>query len=183
MTIIQDSIVPLVDVLAWPLVALALALLFRKPLAALIPFIERIKFPGGEVRLRERLEKTRSQVELSLPLQDPPLIDERIQDVSETYPRGAMIESWLLIERELMDLAENHSVRMSPSQRRTPRRVAQALVAARVLDESLAAIVSDLQAIRNSVVHSINISPSSTDAREYATTAVRVVAAIREKRK
>ena len=58
----------------------------------------------------------------------------------------------------------------------------RALVAAGILDDSLAAIVSELQAIRNSVVHSINISPSGHEAREYATMAARVVAAIREKR-
>ena len=182
MTTILDSLVPLVDALAWPLVALALALIFRKPLAALIPLIERIKFLGGEVRLRERLEKTSSQAERSLPLQDPPLVDERIQDVAETYPRGAMIESWLLIERELVDLAEDRNVRISPSQRRSPKQVARALVAAGILDDSLAAIVDELQAIRNSVVHSVSISPGGDDAREYAMTAARVVATIRGKR-
>ena len=182
-TTILDSLVPLVDALAWPLVALILALIFRKPLAALIPLIERIRFPGGEVRLRERLEETRSQAELSLPLQDPPLIDERIQDVAETYPRGAMLESWLLIERELIDIAENRDVRISPSQRRSTRQVTRALVAAGILDDSQAAIVDDLQAIRNSVVHSNAIAPSRDDAREYARTAARVVAAIRGKRK
>ena len=181
-TTILDSLVPLVDALAWPLVALTLALIFRKPLGALIPLIERIRFPGGEVRLRERLEETRSQAELSLPPQDPLLIDERIEDVAETYPRGAMIETWLLIERELIDLAENRNVHLSQSQRRSARQVARTLVAADILDDSVAAIVDDLQAIRNSVAHSIAISPSGDDAREYATTAALVSAAIRAKR-
>ena len=60
--------------------------------------------------------------------------------------------------------------------------MARALVAAGILDDTLAAIVGDLRAIRNSVAHSINISPSGEDAREYAITAARVVAAIRGKR-
>ncbi|MYB77229.1 MAG: hypothetical protein F4X83_09065 [Chloroflexi bacterium] len=162
--------------------ALALALIFRKPIVGLIPLIERIKFPGGEVNLRRQLEETSSQAERSLPSQDPPSIDERIQDIAESYPRGAMIESWLLIERELIDVAEGLDVPISPSQRRSPRQVAQALAKAGILDESLVKIVSDLQSIRNSVVHSISISPSRDDAREFATTATRVVAAIREKR-
>ena len=181
-TTILDSLVLFIDVLAWPLVVLALALIFRKSLVALIPLIERIKFPGGEVNLRERLEETRSQAERSLPFQGPPSIDERIQDIAETYPRGAVIESWLLIERELTDLAEGLDVPISPSQRMSPRQVARALVTAGILDDSLGRIVNDLQTIRNSVVHSTGVSPSRDDAREYATTAARVVTAIRGKR-
>ena len=181
-TTILDSLVPLVDVLAWPLVALALALIFRKPFFALIPLIERIKFPGGEVNLRKRLDETRSQAERTLPFQEPPSIDERIQDIAETYPRGAVIESWLLIERELTDMAEGLDVSISPSRRRSPGQVAQALVAAGILDDSVLRIVNDLRTIRNSVVHSNSISPSRDDAREYAITAARVVAAIRERR-
>ena len=181
-TTILDSLVPLVDALAWPLVALALALIFRKPLVALIPLIERIKFPGGEVNLRKRLEETRSQAERTLPFQEPPSIDERIQDIAETYPRGAVIESWLLIERELTDMAESLGAPMSPPRRRSPGQVAQELVAAGLLDDSVLRIVNDLRTIRNSVVHSNRISPSRDDAREYATMAARVVAAIRERR-
>ena len=181
-TTILDSLVPLVDALAWPLVALALALIFRKPLVALIPLIERIKFPGGELNLRKRLEETRFQAERTLPFEKPPSIDERIQDIAETYPRGAVIESWLLVERELNDVAEGLGVPISPSQRRSPRQVAHALVAAGILDDSLERIVNNLQTMRNSVVHSIGVSPSRDDAREYASMAARVVAAIREKR-
>ena len=179
-TEIIDFIVALVDALIWPALILALVLMLRKPLADLIPLVERIRFHGLEVNFfRERLGEVVSRSDRILPSPESSPVDERIlADFSST---GAIIESWLLVEREMMDLAESHHLSLTAQQRRVPQRMAQALARAGIIDDDLAAVVRDLREVRNIVAHTPGMTPNTNDAEEYAATATRIVSALRQK--
>ncbi len=59
-TALLDSIVGLVDALAWPVVAVIVVFMLRKPLGHLIPLIEKIRFKDMEVYFRQLIEQTTS---------------------------------------------------------------------------------------------------------------------------
>lgn len=170
-----DSIVRLVDALAWPVVAVIVAFMVRKPLASLITLIERVRYKDVEVNFRQLMEEATSKADAVSPLLDVPPIDERIQDLATVYPRGAIIESWLQVERAVADLAEARDLSVSAARQSSPRQLVGALQKAGILDENLAKLVTDLQAIRNGVVHAIDFSPSRNDAQEYTMTSARVI--------
>ena len=48
-----DSIVRLVDALAWPVVAVIVVFMARTPLARLTPLIERVRYKDVEVNFRQ----------------------------------------------------------------------------------------------------------------------------------
>ena len=180
-TALLDSIVGLVDALAWPVVAVVVVFMLRKPLANLIPLVEKIRFRDMEVYFRQLIEETTSQADAVSPSLDPPPIDERIQDLAKVYPRGAIIESWILIERAVVDLAEVRQTSVPPSRRKSTRQVVAALEKAGLLGEDLAKIVIDLNVIRNGVAHTQDLSPSRAEAQEYAKTAARVIALLQDR--
>ena len=180
-TALLDSIVSLVDALAWPVVAVIVVFMLRKPLGHLIPLIEKIRFKDMEVYFRQLIEQTTSQVDAVSPSLDTPPIDERIQDLARVYPRGAIIESWILIERAVVDLVEARQSPVPRSRQKSTRQVVAMLEKAGILDEDLAKIVKDLNVIRNGVVHTQDLSPSSGDAQEYISTAARVIALLKER--
>ena len=176
-----DSIVRLVDALAWPVVAIIVVFMIRKPLARLIPLIERVRYKDVEVNFRQLIEETTSKVDAVSSLLDVPPIDERIQDLAKVYPRGAIIESWLLVEKAVSELADARDISASASRRRSPRQVVGALEKTGILDEDLAKLVMDIYAIRNGVAHTSDFSPSRDDAQEYIRTSARVITLLQDR--
>ena len=181
-TSILDYAVPLADALAWPLVVLTLALIFRKPLVNMISNIESIKFPWGEAKIGQQIEDVSTIANSITLLVEPPHVDERIPDVADFYPSGVIIESWLLVEKEMTELAESHQLRLTPQQRRLPNQITQALVEADIIDAGVGAAIRGLREIRNKAVHTTGVSLSMKDAQEYATTTTRILFALRERR-
>ena len=167
-TSILDYAVPLADALAWPLVVLTLALIFRKPLVNMISNIESIKFPWGEAKIGQQIEDVSTIANSITLLVEPPHVDERIPDVADFYPSGVIIESWLLVEKEMTELAESHQLRLTPQQRRLPNQITQALVEADIIDAGVGAAIRGLREIRNKAVHTTGVSLSMKDAQEYA---------------
>ena len=74
-TSILDYAVPLADALAWPLVVLTLALIFRKPLVNMISNIESIKFPWGEAKIGQQIEDVSTIANSITLLVEPPHVD------------------------------------------------------------------------------------------------------------
>ena len=181
-TSILDYAVPLADALAWPLVVLTLALIFRKPLVNMIYNIESIKFPWGEAKIGQQIEDVSTIANSITLLVEPPHVDERIPDVADFYPSGVIIESWLLVEKEMTELAESHQLRLTPQQRRLSNQITQALVEADIIDAGVGAAIRGLREIRNKAVHTTGVSLSMKDAQEYATTTTRILFALRERR-
>ena len=181
-TSILDYAVPLADALAWPLVVLTLALIFRKPLVNMISNIESIKFPWGEAKIGQQIEDVSTIANSITLLVEPPHVDERIPDVADFYPSGVIIESWLLVEKEMTELAESHQLRLTPQQRRLPNQITQALVEADIIDAGVGAAIRGLREIRNKAVHTTGVSLSMKDAQEYSTTTTRILFALRERR-
>ena len=176
-----DSIVGLVDALAWPVVAVIVVFMVRKPLARLIPLIERVRYKDVEVNFRQLIEETTSKADAISSLLDVPPIDERIQDLARVYPRGAIIESWILVERAIVELAEAREVSTSASRRRSPRQIVAALEKAGILDKDLARLVMDIYTIRNGVAHTPDFSPSRCDAHEYTRTSARIITLLQDR--
>ena len=178
-----DLIVGLGSALAWPLFVFALAWMFRGEIRTLISLIQEINLGAlGVVKFVERqVANTKAKADIKWPSQDSDSTDERILDIADAYPRGAVIESWYGIEKGLIDLARSRQIDITPPMRISPERIVWELLGREVIDEDMVAILNDMQNIRNIIVQELNISPSRDIVLKYATVASQVGTALQKK--
>jgi len=96
-----EFISSLATALAWPGAVLALALVLRKPLAELIPLLQRMKYRDFEMEFRRRVSEAREEagVEDEASTEAEPTPEEaRIIELAKVSPRAAVTEAWLWVE-------------------------------------------------------------------------------------
>ena len=146
--------VGIVKALAWPLAVVVIALLFRKQLIDLLATIKRGKFGSAEIEF-ERGVKTIEASASSTPATPPP--DATIKEAAFN-PRAAVLEAWLRLEDQVIDLAMRRGLTNA-----TARRYAHgALVAVKqsgLLSPASLRLLDKLQDLRNWAVHYPDFSP------------------------
>lgn len=94
-----DQLTPLGDVIAWPCVVLVLAVIFRKPVTALFPSVENIKYKDFEIVFRKRLGELKEVVEDSgnelSTIEDD---ETEIHELAKSSPSTLILNSWNNIE-------------------------------------------------------------------------------------
>ena len=176
------ALVELTKALAWPLVTLAVFMLFRRPLLALIPGIKSLKFAGAEVTVASKVDEVKALAK-AIP---PPNVDEtpatpeslseseRLYEIANLSPRAAISEAWRKVE-----IAGVDAVRLScpPDLNislRSPSAFAEALRRYEVITKELFIAVAKLRKIRNEAVHAADFDIEPTTARDYVETALAV---------
>ncbi|MCW1381552.1 hypothetical protein OLX02_01825 [Novosphingobium sp. KCTC 2891] len=106
-----DRLVTLTGALAWPLVALVVALLFRAQLVALTARLDELRWGDKSARFARRLDR----LEASAPFPPPPPPDEpeialsgdhaRFLQLLEISPGAAVLDAWARVEEGLARLA------------------------------------------------------------------------------
>ena len=174
--------VELTKALAWPLVTLAVFLLFRRPLLELIPGIKSLKFAGAEVTVATQVDEVKALAK-AIP---PPTVDaapatpesltesERLYEIANLMPRAAISEAWRKVE-----LAGVEAVRLNcppdlSKSLRSPGAFAEALRRYEVITAELFVAVAKLRKIRNEAVHAADFDIEPTTARDYVETALAV---------
>ena len=173
-------IAALTEYLAWPLCVFASMLIFRKPIVRLLDSLEIIRFKvrDFEVSFDRQMEQVASQAENYPEPEDTP-IEEAIEDRAAFHPRGAIIEAWLTVEKEVYDLCSTLDL-IPPRDRHSTTKLLSRLRTSEVVDGELIEIVRGLQMLRNRAAHNIELDPSTETAERYIATTSRVVAALRE---
>ena len=112
-----------------------------------------------------------------------PLInyEKRIRGTVEVDPRSAIVESWLLVETEMIRLAETKNVSITSLKRQSFVQIALALFEAKIIDSDWVEMLNSIREIRDLVVCIPDMSPSRDDALKYAEFVGWTVNAIRQK--
>jgi len=177
---------------AWPLVILAIIAIYREPLALLIKSLRPKNLKYGQLAMEfesrlaraEALETnlaaasvdtltaqpTEPEIEtLSISVPDYAL---RLSELVDLYPRGAILESWLLVEAALRELAAIHGIDARPVAGTGLTRMAleRGLIA-----RPVAAISDDLRQVRNMAVHNPDFSIEPEQARRYVERTISVL--------
>lgn len=181
-----------IDSLAWPLVALALGLVFRKRLLELIPAIRKFKAGPLEAEFEMAAKQVRASAKQET-LQITPIPSERPEDKSETGnetverllnarndPAGMILEAWAKVEGELFRLGHQMGDVVDPLT--SDSKVYRAVMSSNVLPEHTKSLITELRELRNKVSHA-KVVPSSDAAQEYVVGAHRVVDLIHNYRK
>lgn len=164
--------------LAWPLAALTIALIFRRPLLTLLARLDELSWGDKSARFAQRLDRLESEA--------PPLPPEpetgpelvlsgdhgRFLQLLDLSPNAAVLDAWSRVEDALTALAHDHQI-ASPDAAEASR----ALGRRGILPVRTLGMIGEMRALRNAAAHNQPISVS--DALRFRNLAKGVLNEIR----
>lgn len=183
--VILDFVASLAGSVAWPLVVIGVAFLFRDQVIAMVNNVESVKVGGVEAKIRRNLRDAAEELKSAEPvtkvvarLNDDSF--QRLFSMAEASPTGAIIEAWKPVEA----IAREFVVRELPALRtrlERPDRLMSSGMLAKTLEDMGVLPASEinsfqkLRVIRNQAAHSSDSQITSDSAREYVRLADRMV--------
>ena len=177
-------IADIVESLAWPGALLVAVVLFRKPLANLVPLLRRLKYKDFEVEFDNELEA--AQIEAAEALPEPTALAadasapaDRFAELARVSPRAAISEAWREVESEARVLVERHKLDLPERQLKVAVRLGDALNTAGAITKEQVGLFHRLRQLRNEAVHADEFAVDSTRAIEFASIARRLAESFR----
>jgi hypothetical protein len=163
---------------AWPVAVIVIVFLLRVPLSALLGGLRAVRYKEWKLDFGQEVDEVEALAEEAhLPPADVDGEEEVVIDpLAVASPRGAVIEAWVVVERELRALGERHAVDVK---RRPPNGILRELRRQEVLPERGAEIVRGLYRIRTSAVHSDSFSPPPDDVARFVEVSERAAELLR----
>lgn len=172
----SKTIIELIDKLIWPLVLLLIVIIFRKPLAGLIPSITSIKYKNFEAHF----EKLKNDAEKGLPgksrLPISAVID-RFNDLLIISPNTAVSVAWAEVILSAYKLIEKKfpELRAELLNTETPfKNIQNLLRKGNLVESKQLEILNELRLIRNKIAHARDFKLDQGKAREYVTIALKL---------
>jgi hypothetical protein len=177
-----EFIATLVDALAWPMAAIVMVLLLKRPIGELIPTLRKVKWRDVEAEFGRGLEEISEDAEEArlppidevkrIPPPEPePVLDSYIR-LAEVSPVAAVTEAWHDVERACRYAYEKLGGH-------EPASMIPEMVGGRMLDQHTFKIFKQLRSLRNRITHEGGFEISASKALEYVTLSLRVAAQIR----
>lgn len=161
----------IVKALSWPLTTLAIVAILRRPLAQLIPLLQRFKYKDFEFEFGRKIEEAKADAALALPESVTPKAlpspqEERLVQLAEISPRAAVLEAFTSVEIEAISAA--HRLGMTKSFPRTLTfRALKFLEENGRIDPALVTLLRDLRGLRNQAAHAPEFALTSDAAIQY----------------
>ena len=175
-----EFIAALVEDLVWPLTVVLAIFVFRGPIYNLLPFLQRLRYKDFVVEFNKKLDEVETQAAAITGEGTEVPVDEYMLELANAHPRGAVIDSWLAIEKAIRDVAASRDIDVQDPRRRSAFAVERELARSGALNPEVVSLVRDLRSTRNEVAHRLDVPFTPEMARQYALAASRVVAALEE---
>lgn len=170
--------------LAWPTAGIILALMIRKPVVELIPFLRKLKYKELEMEFSKEMAELKADA-VAL---EPPKMQEKLTQASTEArllnlvsfsTRAAILEAWLEVESAATTTASSFW-NMSPNEIfRNHLRLGEYLHQCKVMDKNQLEIFNKLRELRNKAAHAEELNLSENDAISYIELASLLAAHIR----
>ncbi|MET7143146.1 hypothetical protein M3S04_16045 [Xanthomonas sp. PPL139] len=155
-------IAELIKSLAWPLAVVVVILLFRSEITALLKTMKRGKVGMAEVEFERDVLKLESSAQ-ALPSTKSP---DNAALIATQNPRGAVLDSWLRLEEQIISLAMRKGL-TNATARRYPRGSIDALMKSGLITSSDRSIIDSMRELRNLAAHDPDFSPNPDSVVSY----------------
>ncbi len=156
-------IAAIIKAAAWPGATLAIALIFRTELRALLAKIRKGKVGPAEFEFEQDVKVLTEQAPMgALP---PPPVSSPTISLATTNPRAAIVEAWLGVETAVQRLAHQRANIGFTS--RNPSSAFRFIENSGLLTATDGALYRDLRALRNQAAHDPEFSPSPESVIEF----------------
>ena len=157
-----EFIAEMTKALAWPASAIVLMIVMRKPLVELLPKLAKLKWKDLELDFSKRVSDAEELLPAALP-NPSATVEGPLIALAETSPRAAVLESWLRVERAVVEVAKQRGLPIPKSE----ARVVNDIIRSGALDGWQMGVLKDLRGLRNSAVHVAEFEPSKESAIGY----------------
>lgn len=154
-------IAEIIKAAAWPIAAVAIALIFREQLRALLSRIRKGKVGPAEFEFEQEVRVLAEGAPDALPA--PSAVSAPVVSLATTNPRAAILEAWLGVDSSAQRLAFRDN-KLVP---RNPVSTARLLDKHQLLEHQDIALFNDLRALRSQATHDIDFSPSPESVIQY----------------
>jgi hypothetical protein len=175
-----------IKALAWPIAVVLVALMIRKPVIELLPFLRRLKYKEIELEFSKELAQLKSEVTASdtatsqqLPPSVPSVSSNRLLDIAAISTSAAILEAWSELESASVAVASSLWAQPPSDAFKNYSRLGEYLLQCKVIDEKQLVVFNKLRALRNKAAHAVDLNLSEEEARIYIELATSLIAHIR----
>jgi uncharacterized protein YutE (UPF0331/DUF86 family) len=173
-----------IESVAWPTAVVLLALMLKKPIAELIPFLRKPKYKELEVEFSREVAELKAETTITTPTKENQKITEvasenRLLQLVNFSTRAAVMEAWLEVESAATAVASsfwneppNETIRNYP-------KLGEYLLQCKVINHKQLETFNKLRQLRNKAAHAEDLNLSESDARTYVELASALTAHIR----
>lgn len=178
----------IIKALAWPTALVLIALMFRKPVIELLPFLRRLKYKEIELEFSKELAQLKSDASASEfannKKSEPTSVsaaNSRLLNLASVSTSAAILEAWA--ELESVSIAVVSAMWNQPSTDvfRDYSRLGDYLLQCKIINKNQLVIFNKLRELRNKAAHAVDLNLSETEARTYVELASTLAAHIRDK--
>jgi hypothetical protein len=172
-------IAEIVRALAWPVTALIILMVLRRPLFRLIPFVQRFRFLDFELDFGGEVHELAARLSRELPdaralSGERKQLRQHLSELAQLSPRAVVLEAWLKLEKEAIEAARRRNLKLTSREMRSPILLGYYLEEAGILDEPMLEAFHRLRNLRNAAAHASEFAYDPEAALEYADLALRL---------
>lgn len=175
-----------IKALAWPTASVLVALMLRKPVIELLPFLRRLKYKEIELEFSKELAQLKSEVAATEPKVNPksvPLLStassNRLLNIASISTSAAILEAWSELESASVAVASSFWSQRSSDTFGNYSQLGEYLLQCKVIDEKQLVVFKKLRELRNKAAHAIDLNLSEEEARTYIELATSLIAHLR----
>ncbi|MBF9142051.1 hypothetical protein [Hymenobacter properus] len=184
----------LVASIAWPVTAIVIALLLKKPIQDAINRLNKFKYGDAEASFERELQNLKDTAEAANIVYDEraeikvalnKTLLEEVQQVASISPSAAIPLAWSQVESEITDLTYRTAISPDSPSYNSPSKNVELLKKEGYLDLETYQTIVSMRQLRNSVAHSYTsgIKVSVQEAIEYGKLAEAVSKRLKEIRR
>jgi hypothetical protein len=166
--------------LAWPLALVVTVCLLRKPIASLLPLLQRLKFRELELEFGKSVEEVSAEIAKELPPAPPTDGKSSINEVAalvkiaEASPRAAVLQAWIMVEQTAYEAARALGWQPPSNKASNGTFAIKFLARHPALESDRIDLLQQLRHLRNQAAHAPELALGKSAAIEYASSAARV---------
>jgi hypothetical protein len=165
-----------IKALAWPTAVVLVALMVRKPVIELLPFLHRLKYKEIELEFSKELAQLKSEVTAQ---SSPSVSNNRLLNIASISTSAAILEAWSELESASVTVASSLWAQAPSDSFKNYRRLGEYLLQCKVIDERQLGVFNKLRELRNKAAHAVDLNLNEGEARTYIELATSLIAHIR----
>ena len=175
-----------IKALAWPTAVVLVALMVRKPVIELLPFLRLFKYKEIELEFSKELAQLKSEVianETAVgqkPAPSAPRVSSnRLFNIASISTSAAVLEAWSELESASIAIASSFWTQPPSDTFNNYPRLGEYLLQCKVIDEKQLVVFNKLRELRNKAAHAVDLNLREEEARTYIELATTLIAHIR----
>lgn len=172
--------------LAWPVAAVIILLMIRRPVIQLLPLLRRLKYKEIELEFSKELAQLKSEVAVIDPAENkksasstPITSSNRLLNIASISASAAILEAWSELESVSVSVASYFWAQPPSDTLKNYQKLGEYLLQCKVFDEKQLVIFNKLRELRNKAAHAVELNLTEAEARTYIELATSLIAHIR----